>query len=60
MPQQGVQDVDVLGGQPVLDAQVVLQGTVHPGHHVTDHLGGGVPDAHLLSQAGSKASRKGS
>ena len=27
-----VEDVDVLGGQPILDAQVVLQGAVDAGH----------------------------
>ena len=46
----GVEDIYVLRRQPIGDTQVVLQGAVHPGHHVADYLGGGVPDTQLLAQ----------
>ena len=46
----GVEDVDVVGGQAVGDAQVVAQRAVDAGDHVADDLGGGVPDAELLAQ----------
>ena len=42
------------------NAQVVLQGAVHPGHHVAYHLGGVYQTPSCLRRAGSKASRKGS
>ena len=48
----GVENVHVLAGQPVGDAEVVLEGLVHAGHHVAHHLGGGVPHAKLLAQVG--------
>ena len=56
----GIEDVDVLGGQSVLDAQVVLQGAVHAGHHVAHHLGRVYQTPSCLRRAGSKASRNGS
>ena len=37
----GIEDVDVVGGQAVGDAQVVLQGAVDAGDHVAHHLGRG-------------------
>ena len=55
----GVQDVDVLGRQPVGDAQVVSQRPVHAGDHVAHHLGGRVPDAKLLAQGGVEGLQEG-
>ena len=40
-----VEDVDVIGGQAVGDAEVVPEGAVDAGDHVPHDLGGGVPDA---------------
>ena len=48
----GIEDVDVVGGQAVGDAQVVLQGAVDAGDHVAHHLDGCVPDAELLAEGG--------
>ena len=56
----GVEDVDVVGGQAVGDAEVVLQGAVDAGDHVPHHLGGVYQTPSCLRRAGSKASRKGS
>ena len=55
----GVEDVDVVGGQAVGDAQVVLQGAVDAGDHVAHHLGGGVPDAKLLAEGGVEGLQEG-
>ena len=46
----GIEDVDVVRRQPVLDAEVVLQRHINAGYHVADHLGWGVPDTELLAQ----------
>ena len=54
-----VEDVDVIGGQAVGDAQVVLQGAVDAGDHVAHDLGGGVPDAKLLAEGGVECLQEG-
>ena len=45
-----IEYVDVIGGQPFGDAEVVLQGLIDAGDHVSDDLDGGVPDAELLAE----------
>ena len=45
----GVEYVDVIGGQPFGDAEIVRQRPVDAGDHVSDDLGGGVPDAELFA-----------
>ena len=55
----GIEDVDVIGGQAVGDAEVVLQGAVDAGDHVPHHLGGGVPDAELLAEVGVEGLQEG-
>ena len=46
----GVKHVDVLRGETLRDAEIVLQRPVHAGDHVADHFGRRVPDAELLAQ----------
>ena len=48
----GIENVDVVGGQSVGDAEIVLEGAVDAGDHVSHHLGGCVPDAKLLAEVG--------
>ena len=55
----GVEYVDVVGGQPFGDAEIVLQGSVDAGYHVSDDLGGGVPDAELLAEDGVEGLQEG-
>ena len=55
----GVEYVDVVGGQPFGDSEVVLQGPVDAGDHVSDDLGGGVPDAELLAEGGVEGLQEG-
>ena len=45
-----IEDVDVVGREPLGDVEIVLQRLVDPGHHVADHLGRRVPDAQLPAQ----------
>ena len=55
----GVEHVDVIGGQAFGDSEVVLQRTVDAGDHVSDDLGGGVPDAELLAEDGVEGLQEG-
>ena len=55
----GVEDVDVVGGQAVGDAEVVLEGAVDAGDHVAHDLDGGVPDAELLAECGVEGLEEG-
>ena len=55
----GVEDVDVVGGQAVGDAEVVLQGAVDAGDHVPHDLGWRVPDAELLAEVGVEGLQEG-
>ena len=54
-----VEYVDVIGGQPFGDSEVVLQRPVDAGDHVSDDLGGGVPDAELLAEDGVEGLQEG-
>ena len=54
-----VEDVDVIGGQAVGDAEVVPEGAVDAGDHVPHDLGGGVPDAQLLAEVGVEGLQEG-
>ena len=44
-----VQHIDVLRREPRRAPEIVLERSVHSGHHVADHLGRRVPHAQLLS-----------
>ena len=50
---------DVIGGQAFGDSEVVLQRPVDAGDHVSDDLGGGVPDAELLAEGGVEGLQEG-
>ena len=45
-----IEHVDVIGRQPVGDAEVIFESTVDAGDHVPYDLGRRVPDAKLLAQ----------
>ena len=54
----GVEDVDVIGGESVGDAEIVLEGPVDAGDHVAHDLVWGVPDAELLAEPGIEGFEK--
>ena len=54
----GVEDVDVVGGESVGDAEIVLEGAVDAGDHVAYDLVGRVPDAELLAEPGIECFEK--
>ena len=54
-----VEHEHVFAGQPIWDAEVVLEGFIHAGDHVLHHLGGGVPHAKLLAQVGVECLEEG-
>ena len=54
-----IEDVDVVGGQAVGDAEVVLQGAVDAGDHVPHDLSRCVPDAELLAEVGVEGLQEG-
>ena len=48
----GIEHVDVVRGEAVGDAKILLERLVHARHHVGDDLARRVPDAQLLAQHG--------
>ena len=47
-----IKHVDVLRRQSIGYAEIILEGPVHAGDHVSHHLGRRIPDAKLLAQGG--------
>ena len=54
-----IEHVDVLRGETVRDAKIVLQRLVHAGDHVADHFRRRVPDTELLAQVGVEGFEEG-
>ena len=50
VPQQGFEDVDLIVGEPVGFAEILLQDLVDAGDHVADDLRRGVPDTQFLAE----------